>query len=150
MDSRTPGDPNSALKRVGAGGYGTREEAQDALSDARRDHESINTRKAPLFGPYADQWIEGLRLASLIAGYKRSLKHVTPTFGKRALDTITPSDISRLYAQLEKTGRIDSKHKGEGSVCEHDRENTCNPAPRSSKSVSLTGGCDQTRRRHRP
>lgn len=111
----TPGDPNSALKRVGAGGYGTREEAQDALSDARRDHESINTRKAPLFGPYADQWIEGLRLAaSTIAGYKRSLKHITPTFGKRALDTITPSDISRLYAQLEKTGRIDSKHKGEG------------------------------------
>lgn len=111
----TPGDPNSPLQRLGKGGFETREEAQDALSDARRDHDTIRTKKAPLFDVYADQWVEGLRLAaSTVAGYKRALKHVSPTFGKRSLDTITSSDITRLYRQLEKSGRIDSKHKGEG------------------------------------
>lgn len=110
-----PGDPNSSLKRVGKSGYISREEAQDALSDARRDHDSITTATAPTFAVYQQQWVEGLRLAaSTIAGYKRLLKHVTPTLGKRTLDTIMPSDISQLYKRLEQSGRLDSKHRGEG------------------------------------
>jgi hypothetical protein len=145
----TPGDPNSPLQRLGKGGFETREEAQDALSDARRDHDSIRTKKAPLFGVYADQWVEALRLAaSTVAGYKRALKHVSPTFGKRSLDTITPSDITRLYRQLEKSGRIDSKHKGEGLSA-----NTVGKVhvtlSNSSRLRSSTGGSSRTRRRLR-
>lgn len=109
------GDPNSDLTRIGKGGYTDPQDAQDALSDARRGHEPVTTGTAPTLAVYADQWIDGLRLASsTIAGYRRLLRHVIPRLGSRRLDTITPSDMSRLYATLEKSGRLDQKRKGEG------------------------------------
>lgn len=100
--------------RLGKAGYSSYEDAQNELADARRGIVAHRPRNSPTVAAYAEEWVGSLRLAaSTIAGYRRLLKHVSAPLGHRRLDGVTPTDISRLYRDLEKSGRRDSKHKGE-------------------------------------
>lgn len=111
-------EPDGPRKRVGKAGYLNREDAEDALSDAikaRRRQEEFRTDGAPRLDAYAQQWLEGRRLAaSTVQGYRRIIRnHITPHLGSLRVDKITATRIARHYRDLEQHGRVDSGHEGE-------------------------------------
>jgi integrase len=60
------------------------------------------------------EWLDGLRLApSTVASYRKNVRlHVEPHIGTIRLDQLTGTRLTRLYRQLEQSGRAD----GEGGL----------------------------------
>lgn len=114
---KDPEYPELGMRRLTRSGFTSTEEANDALQEAlkqRKQNEKFSG-KVPLIGVYADQWVEGLKLAdSTIKGYKKIIRnHIRPQLGSIRLDQLTATRIARHYRDLEKHGRADKLGKGE-------------------------------------
>lgn len=106
-----PDDPGLGMRRHTRSGFTTTDAANDALQDAlkqRRQHEKFSG-KMPTIAVYADEWVDGLKLAaSTIKGYKKIIRnHIRPQLGDIQLDKLTATRIARHYRNLEKAGRKD-------------------------------------------
>jgi len=107
--SREDGTKASALKR----GYPTRKAAGEEL---RKELGSIDrgTHVAPnrvTVGEHMAVWLDGLRKEpSTVASYRKNVRlHVTPHIGALRLEQLTGTRLTKLYHQLEQTGRTDGK-----------------------------------------
>jgi len=113
---KDPEYPELGDRRLTRSGFLTTEDASDALQDAlkqRKQNEKFGI-KVPMLGPYADEWVAGLKLAaSTIKGYKKIIRnHITPQLGTIRLDKLTATRIARHYRDLEDHGRNDQYGKG--------------------------------------
>ncbi|HEY3715125.1 MAG TPA: site-specific integrase [Jatrophihabitantaceae bacterium] len=65
-------------------------------------------------GEHLAEWLDGLRLAeSTVASYRKNVRlHVSPHIGDLRLDQLTGTRLTKLYRQLEQSGRADSKEGG--------------------------------------
>jgi integrase len=113
------GHPSFGTRRRGPNGekWYTKRAAQDALRaklvDASRG-ELVDPSRQPA-GDYLGEWVDGLRLApSTVASYRKNIRlHVIPRLGTVPLSALTTERISKLYRELERSGRADHR-KGEG------------------------------------
>lgn len=104
--------------RVSKGGFKSAKLAnasmQDALSNARAGKAALPS--ADLFAEYAAMWLESKKLAnSTRVGYEKILRvHLLPKFGSYKLSEIFPSDISKFYRTLERSGNKGRLTSGQG------------------------------------
>lgn len=111
--------PELGDKRIGAAGFATMSDAEDAMQAAikeRRETGTVHTDETVTFEAYAREWLAGRRLASTtLIGYEKKLNaHIYPNIGKEPLNRITAAKLSKLYRDLERSGRADKGHEGEG------------------------------------
>lgn len=111
--------PELGEKRIGKAGFSTMTEAEDSMQEAireRRTTGTVRTDELPTFETYAADWLAGRRLASTtIIGYEKKLRsHIYPYIGTTPIDKITAAMLARLYHELEKSGRADKGHEGQG------------------------------------
>lgn len=106
---RQDGSKAVALKR----GYPTRKAAGEGL---RKELGNVDrgTHVAPnkvTVGEHMATWLDGLRLEpSTVASYRKNVRlHVTPHIGALRLEQLTGTRLTKLYHQLEQTGRTDGK-----------------------------------------
>jgi integrase len=106
---REDGSRAIALKR----GYLTRKDAAAALREKlstvdRGTH--VATNKITV-AEHMTTWVEGLRLqVSTVASYEKNVRlHVVPYIGTLRLDQVTGTRLTKLYHQLEKSGRANGK-----------------------------------------
>jgi integrase len=97
-------------------GFRTKDDARKALRAALHaadDGTWANPSRQP-FGTYLDTWLDGLQLApSTVASYKKNVRlHVKPYLGKVPLDKLTSAMLTKLYRDLEKSGRADGEPGG--------------------------------------
>jgi integrase len=113
------GHPSFGTRRRGPNGekWLTKKDAQAALRaklvDAARG-ELVDPSRQPA-GDYLDEWAAGLRLEpSTVASYRKNIRlHLKPALGTVPLSALTAERISRLYRDLERSGRADYR-AGEG------------------------------------
>ncbi|KXZ61421.1 Tyrosine recombinase XerC [Microbacterium laevaniformans] len=114
---KDPEYPELGSRRLTRSGFTSTEAANDALQDALKQRKQNDkfSGQVPLIGPYADEWVAGLKLAdSTIAGYKKIIRnHITPQLGDIRLDKLTATRVARHYRDLEKHGRADKLGKGQ-------------------------------------
>ena len=74
--------------------------------------ELVDPSKQPA-GAYFADWLDGLRLGeSTVASYRKNVRlHVAPYIGTIPLASLTSTRLTKLYAELEASGR--RNHKGE-------------------------------------
>jgi integrase len=92
-------------------GYLTRKAAAEALREQLgkiADGTHVLPNRVTVAAHFAD-WLDGLRLApTTVASYRKNVRlHVAPYIGELRLDQLTGSRLSRLYRQLEQSGRVD-------------------------------------------
>ena len=97
-------------------GYATRKAAAAALRvqlSAVASGVHVRPNKVTV-GEHFGEWLDGLRLApSTRASYRKNVRlHVEPHIGEMRLDHLTGTRLTRLYRQLEQSGRAD----GEGGL----------------------------------
>jgi integrase len=65
-------------------------------------------------GKYLDMWLAGLRhTPSTVASYRKNIRlHIKPALGGTPLAQITGPQLTRLYRQLEESGRRDGREGG--------------------------------------
>jgi integrase len=92
-------------------GYLTRKAAGEALREQlgsidRGTHVPPNRVTV---GEHMAEWLDGLRLEpSTVASYRKNVRlHVVPYVGALRLDQLTGTRLTKLYHQLETTGRVD-------------------------------------------
>lgn len=99
-----PSNPTAGLVQRGRSGFRTASEADDALSEARRQAAAGANLAAetPTFKAYAEGWLEGLDLeASTLSGYRRNMrKHTFPHIGATPVDKVTAHQLARMYRAL--------------------------------------------------
>ncbi len=107
-------------RQVRRRGFGTRREAQAALTellgDAQRG-EFVKLDRVTV-GEYLGQWMESLpltgRKGSTISSYRHNLRlHVLPHLGGVPLQALTPLDIDHVYGRLLQDGR---RNRGGGPL----------------------------------
>jgi len=106
---RQDGSKAVALKR----GYVTRKAAGTALREQLGNVDK-GTHVAPsktTVGEHMATWLDGLRKEpSTVASYRKNVRlHVAPHIGALRLEQLTGTRLTRLYHQLEQTGRADGK-----------------------------------------
>jgi integrase len=97
-------------------GFATRRAAAAALREQLSkiaDGTHVRPNKITV-GEHLAEWLDGLRLApSTIASYHKNVRlHVEPHIGALRLDQLTGARLTKLYRQLEESGRVDSKGGG--------------------------------------
>ncbi|QHC59615.1 tyrosine-type recombinase/integrase [Rathayibacter sp. VKM Ac-2760] len=102
-------EPDGELRRVSKGGYRTADEADDGLRDALlklKNHVRSTAAGGISLASFGLEWLDSLRLApSTVAGYRRLFRlYIEPQLGTSKLDKITPSRLSRHYAELARSG----------------------------------------------
>jgi len=105
--TRADGSRAVALKR----GFSTRKAAGEALRKQLGDVDR-GTHVAPnktTVGEHFATWLDGLRLEpSTVASYSKNVRlHVVPYIGALRLEQLTGTRLTRLYHQLETSGRVD-------------------------------------------
>jgi integrase len=113
---KDPEYPELGSRRLTRSGFTSTDDANDALQEAlkqRKQNEKFGS-KVPSIGVYADEWVDGLKLAdSTIKGYKKIIRnHIRPQLGDIRLDQLTATRIARHYRELEEHGRADKLGKG--------------------------------------
>ncbi|WP_192497771.1 tyrosine-type recombinase/integrase [Pseudoclavibacter sp. CFCC 13611] len=111
--------PEQGEKRIGKAGFSTMSDAEDSMQAAvseRRQTGTVQTNDLVTFGDYARTWLDGRRLASTtLIGYEKKLNaHIYPNIGTVPLNRITAARLAKLYRDLERSGRADKGHEGEG------------------------------------
>lgn len=90
------------------GGFATRREAEDALSDilSKIPRGEYVAPSKVLFGEYLETWVAGLRRAPLtIAAYQGVIRHHVPAELKRKpVQAVSTADLKALYARLSGAG----------------------------------------------
>jgi hypothetical protein len=112
---RDPDTGRIERRRVGAGSYKTKREAEEALREAlvgaRRGWRGPS--RLTLASYLRDEWLPGidLQLAPTTAALYRTLceAYMIPRIGGLRLDAITSGDLTKLYADLLVSG---SRHGG--------------------------------------
>src|SRR5450631_2749949 len=104
---RQDGSKAVALKR----GYVTRKAAGTALREQLGNVDK-GTHVAPnrvTVGEHMATWLDGLRKEpSTVASYRKNVRlHVEPHIGALRLEQLTGTRLTKLYHQLETTGRVD-------------------------------------------
>jgi len=94
-------------------GYLTRAAAGKALRE-QLSALDVGNHVAPnkvTVGVHLTTWVDGLRLApSTVASYRKNVRlHVTPHIGALRLEQLTGTRLTKLYHQLEQSGRVDGK-----------------------------------------
>lgn len=117
---RVPIDPlvaEAGTRLVGGGGFATAAEADDALTEAKRQQREhrIARNTPPRLGAYASQWADGLELeASTLQGYRKIIRnHIDPQLGRLPVNKITATRLAQHYRELLASGRRDKGHVGE-------------------------------------
>ena len=110
--------PDGARREVNRRGFATKKDALAAMREALSvggKGEFTDPSKMPL-GAYLATWLDGLRLAdSTVASYRKNCRlHVTPYLGAVTLAAVTSGMLTKLYADLEKSGRRDGKGERTG------------------------------------
>lgn len=105
--TRQDGSDAIALKR----GYTTRKTAAAALRE-QLGNVDRGTHVAPskvTVGEHMATWLDGLRKEpSTVASYRKNVRlHVTPHIGELRLEQLTGTRLTKLYHQLEQSGRVD-------------------------------------------
>ena len=98
-----------ALKR----GYLTRKAAGEALREQLANVDR-GTHVAPnrvTVGEHMATWLDGLRKEpSTVASYRKNVRlHVEPHIGALRLEQLTGTRLTKLYHELEESGRVDGK-----------------------------------------
>jgi integrase len=106
---REDGSTAVALKR----GYLTRKGAGEALRE-QLGKVDRGTHVAPnkvTVGEHMATWLDGLRKEpSTVASYRKNVRlHVEPHIGALRLEQLTGTRLTKLYHQLEQSGRVDGK-----------------------------------------
>ena len=106
---RDDGTRAVVLKR----GYLTRKAAAAALREKLANLDR-GTHVAPTkitVGEHFATWLGGLRLQrATIASYERNVRlHIVPHIGALRLDQLTGTRLTKLYRQLEESGRVDGQ-----------------------------------------
>lgn len=113
-----PFDGESPTVRISKGGYLTKTEANSAMQIAIIESQDGLTPKAVVgtFGEYACSWLARQRLAnSTLKGYEKIIRvHLIPNLGKLKVSQVLPSNIAKLYKDLEKSGNRGRLTKGQG------------------------------------
>lgn len=113
-----PDQEFSETKRVSKGGFLSAKSANESMQEAL-----LNTRKgkaalpsADLLCDYATAWLESKKIAnSTRVGYEKIIRvHINPHLGRKKLKDIFPSDISKFYRELERSGNKGRLTSGEG------------------------------------
>jgi integrase len=107
--TRPDGSKAVALKR----GYLTRKAVGAALR-GQLGNVDKGTHVAPnkvTVGEHMATWLDGLRKEpSTVASYRKNVRlHVEPHIGSLRIEQLTGTRLTKLYASLEKTGRVDGK-----------------------------------------
>ena len=106
---REDGSRAVALKR----GYPTRKAAGEALREqlGNLDRGTFVAPNKVTVGEHMATWLDGLRVEpSTVASYRKNVRlHVTPHVGALRLEQLTGTRLTKLYHQLEQTGRTDGK-----------------------------------------
>ncbi|HEY5360298.1 MAG TPA: site-specific integrase [Streptosporangiaceae bacterium] len=114
------GHPSFGTRRRGATGekWFTKKAAQDALRtmlvDAARGELVAPSRQQT--GAYLNEWLDGLQVKpSTLASYRANVRlHIDPAVGRVLLPALTTARINAMYRQLERSGRVERGHAGEG------------------------------------
>jgi integrase len=110
--------PDGKRRRQWSGGYPTRKAAEAALREElhRRDQGILLEGGGQTVTQIAERWLTHVATLldeSTVAEYRRHLRlHVLPALGGRQLKTLSPLDLTDLYAQLLRGGRRDGKPGG--------------------------------------
>jgi integrase len=105
-----PHDPETgARRRRGLGGYPTRAEAREALRAALdQGRRGWNGPERLTLAAYLSEWLDGIDLSrepTTAALYRVLLTHhVVPRIGGEQLQRITSSSLTRMYAELLRSG----------------------------------------------
>ena len=107
--TKADGTRGVALKR----GYATR---KAAAADLRERLATVDkgTHVAPsktTVAEHFDTWLDGLRKEpSTVASYRKNVRlHVAPYIGHLRLEQVTGTRLTKLYHQLEASGRVDGQ-----------------------------------------
>ena len=96
-------------------GFETRKVALDDMRDkmVKAGKGELVDPSKQLTGQYLATWLDGLRLgASTVASYRKNVRlHLTPYIGEVPLASLTSTRLTKLYTELEASGR--RNHKGE-------------------------------------
>jgi integrase len=116
----TDGGRKQVMRRRDANGqpWLDRDSAAAALREAlvkTGKGEWYEPSKQPV-GEYLDTWLDGLRLgASTVASYRKNIRlHVTPYIGSVPIGSLTSARLTKLYRELEQSGRRDQKGERTG------------------------------------
>jgi len=106
---RQDGSKAVALKR----GYPTRKAAGEGLREqlGNVDRGTHVASSKITVGEHMATWLDGLRREpSTVASYRKNVRlHVEPHIGALRLEQLTGTRLTKLYHQLEATGRVDGK-----------------------------------------
>jgi integrase len=94
-------------------GYLTRKAAAEALREQLgkiADGSHVLPNKVTVAAHFAE-WLDGLRLEpTTVASYRKNVRlHVVPYIGALRLELVTGTRLTKLYRQLEQSGRADGK-----------------------------------------
>lgn len=107
--TRQDGSKAIVLKR----GYLTRRAAAAGLREqlSNIDRGTHVARSKVTVAAHMGTWLDGLRREpSTVASYRKNVRlHVEPTIGAVRLGSLTGSRLTRLYVELEQSGRVDGK-----------------------------------------
>jgi integrase len=107
--TREDGSPAVAFKR----GYPTKKAAGEALREqlANIDRGTFVAPNRVTVGEHFATWLDGLRKEpSTVASYRKNVRlHVIPHVGSLRLEQLTGTRLTKLYHQLETSGRVDGK-----------------------------------------
>lgn len=107
--TRQDGSKAVVLKR----GYLTRRAAAAGLREqlSNIDRGTHVARSKVTVAAHMGTWLDGLRREpSTVASYRKNVRlHVEPTIGAVRLGSLTGSRLTRLYVELEQSGRVDGK-----------------------------------------
>lgn len=107
--TRQDGSKAIVLKR----GYLTRRAAGAGLREqlSNIDRGTHVARSKVTVAAHMGTWLDGLRREpSTVASYRKNVRlHVEPTIGAVRLGSLTGSRLTRLYVELEQSGRVDGK-----------------------------------------
>ena len=105
--------PDGTRKKVHKRGFATSAEAlkaMRAMPHASDQGSYTDPSRQPL-GAYLADWLDGLQLApSTVASYRKNVRlHIAPHLGQVPLAQLTPAMLTKLYRDLEKSGRADGQ-----------------------------------------
>ena len=109
---------SGATRPVMRRGYATKKEALAAMREAQAasDKSGFTEPSKQLAGDYLSVWLDGLRLApSTVASYRKNVRlHIAPYIGDVPLASLTSARLTKLYNDLEKSGRRDGRGERTG------------------------------------
>ena len=105
--------PDGTRRKVHKRGFTSSSEALKAMRKVltASDEGSYTDPSKQQFGKYLADWLDGLQLApSTVASYRKNVRlHVAPYIGSVPLSGVTPVILTKLYRDLEKSGRADKQ-----------------------------------------